>query len=109
MIDKLYYLTGVQPYKHSDIEDGKNPKFFEEHYPSLSLEKQLKLIKFLLQKGVYYDTDGDTYWFHYTDEIENAKYRSFDEAIAECICNMWDTLSQKDKDMIEITLCSWSS
>ena len=39
MIDKLYYLTGVQPYKHSDIEDGKNPKFFEEHYPSLSLEK----------------------------------------------------------------------
>ena len=55
----------------------------------------------MLHKGVYYDTDGDTYWFHYTDEIENAIYRPFEEAIAEFINGFWQSLIEEERKQIK--------
>lgn len=76
-------------------------------YPDFTAKKQLKIVKFLLRKGdyydtdgVYYDTDGDTYWFHFTDEIENVAYRPFEEAIAEFINTLWQSLTNQDKEEI---------
>lgn len=71
-----------------------------KYYPPFTAEKQLKIVKFMLHKGIYYDTDGDTYWFHYTDEIENATYRPFEEAIAEFINGFWQYLTEKEKEEI---------
>lgn len=71
-------------------------------YPPFTTEKQLSIVKFLLGKSVYYDTDGDReYWFHISDEIENSRYREFDEAIAECINKMWEDLRDYEKVQIK--------
>lgn len=73
-----------------------------EYYPPFTAEKQLNIVKFLLNKSVYYDTYGDReYWFHLSDEIENSKYREFDEAIAECINKMWEDLRDYEKVQIK--------
>ena len=76
-------------------------------YPDFTAEKQLKIVKFILHKGVYYDADGDTYWFHYTDEIENATYRPFEEAIAEFINAIWQDLTDREKGEIRRILNEW--
>ena len=70
--------------------------------PPFNAEKQIEIVKFLLNKSVYYDTYGDReYWFHLSDEIENSKYREFDEAIAECINKMWENLRDYEKVQIK--------
>lgn len=74
----------------------------EAKYPPFTAKKQLAIVKFLLNKSVYYDTYGDReYWFHISDEIKNSKYREFDEAIAECINKMWDDLRDYEKQQIK--------
>lgn len=74
----------------------------KKEHPPFTAEKQLAIVKFLLNKSVYYDTDGDReYWFHISDEIKNSKYREFDEAIAECINKMWEDLRDYEKVQIK--------
>ena len=65
-------------------------------YPPFTAEKQLELIKFILGKGVYYDTDKNykEFWFHYTDDIENVDYKPFEEAICEFINVIWQGLTE---------------
>lgn len=72
-----------------------------KEFPPFTAEKQLEIVKFMLHKGVYYDTDCDTYWFHYTGEIENATYRPFEEAIAEFINSLWQDLTEEEKQQIK--------
>ena len=90
-------------YKNANVEDKNinNQLYKDLNYPQFTAEKQLELIKFMLQKGIYYDTDGDTYWFHYTDEIENAKYRPFKEAISEFINGLWQDLIEEEKEQVK--------
>lgn len=84
-----------------DTEFGRIEKAYID-YPLFTAEKQLEIVKFLLNKSVYYDTYGDReYWFHISDEIENSKYREFDEAIAECINKMWEDLRDYEKVQIK--------
>lgn len=92
-------------YKNAEVESvGFNPYKLEDEYPPFTAEKQLEMVKFMLHKGIYYDTDGDTYWFHYTDEIENATYRPFEEAIAEFINGLWQYLTEEEKQQIKEVL-----
>lgn len=70
-------------------------------YPPFTAEKQLKIVKFMLHKGIYYDTDGDSYWFHLTDDIENASYKPFEEAIAEFINFLWQDLTEQERTEIK--------
>ena len=97
-VTKLYENAGVKKIntRQSEIDNG-DPRFTGiSHsdsyikYPLFTAEKQLELIKFILGKGVYYDADENCQevWFHYTDDIENASYKPFDEAIAEFISNL---------------------
>lgn len=80
----------------------KSTNTLKPFYPPFTAEKQLNIVKFLLNKSVYYDTYGDReYWFHLSDEIENSKYREFDEAIAECINKMWKDLRDYEKVQIK--------
>lgn len=116
-IEKMYKLANVQPQykKRIECKEGysigqpceKCPcincekSVFEDVMPPFTAEKQIEIVKFLLHKGVYYDTDGDTYWFHYTDEIENATYRPFKEAIAEFINGFWQDLTEEEKQQVK--------
>ena len=64
-------------------------------------ERQLKVVKFLFNKGFYYDVEDNKYWFHLSDYEENLKYRDFDEALAEFINIIWDdSLSEEEKEEI---------
>ena len=97
-ITKLYKNVGIKMQHLLDV----NTNQFVDVYPPFTAEKQLAIVKFLLHKSVYYDTDGDReYWFHISDEIENSKYREFDEAIAECINKMWEKVSDYVKIQIK--------
>jgi hypothetical protein len=117
-VEKMYKLANVQPQYKKRIECkeghsigqpcGKSPcidcdkSVFENVMPPFTEKKQLEIVKFLLNKSVYYDTYGDReYWFHLSDEIENSKYREFDEAIAECIYKMWEDLRDYEKVQIK--------
>ena len=95
-VAKLYENAGIEPYKFDGVY------YHHIEYPLFTAEKQLNIVKFLLNKSVYYDTYGDReYWFHLSDEIENSKYREFDEAIAECINKMWENLRDYEKVQIK--------
>lgn len=97
-IEKLYKNAGVK-YQVEILDCFPS---YEIITPPFTAEKQLSIVKFLLGKSVYYDTDGDReYWFHISDEIENSKYREFDEAIAECINKMWEDLRDYEKVQIK--------
>lgn len=90
-------------YENANVEDKNinNQLYKDLNYPQFTAEKQLKIVKFMFHKGIYYDTDGDTYWFHYTDDIENATYRPFEEAIAEFINVFWQDLTDTEKAEIK--------
>lgn len=95
-VEKMYENVGIEPYKFDGVY------YHHIEYPPFTAEKQLNIVKFLLNKSVYYDTYGDReYWFHLSDEIENSKYREFDEAIAECINKMWEDLRDYEKAQIK--------
>ena len=83
-------------------KNKKHTSAYKE-YPSFTEKKQLELIKFILGKGVYYNVDKDTkeYWFHLTDDIENASYKAFDEAITEFINIIWKDLTKEEKQEIK--------
>lgn len=104
-VEKMYRNSGMEkcnrllkPCPFGNERDGCEHNW----YPEFTAEKQLEIVKFLLNKSVYYATYGDReYWFHLTDEIENSKYREFDEAIAECINKMWENLRDYEKVQIK--------
>ena len=131
-IEKLYELAGIKPdYDYFTLFDDKVHKIgrimhlckeelkhwlenyqkdyvaikvirVDKDYPPFTAEKQIEIIKFLLKKSVYYDTDGDReYWFHLSDEIENSSYKEFDEALAECINKMWEDLRDYEKVQLQ--------
>ena len=105
-VEKMYRNAHVYPRVYGDItkETFENKAFnmADMCNEAFTAEKQLEIVKFLLNKSVYYDTYGDReYWFHLSDEIENSKYREFDEAIAECINKMWEDLRDYEKVQIK--------
>lgn len=71
----------------------------ESKHPPFTAEKQLELVKFLFKKAVYYSVIDNKYWF-YLDEVENANYKPFDEAIAEFINNLWKDFTEENKKQI---------
>ena len=104
-VEKMYRNAHVYPRVYGDItkETFENKVFniADMCNEAFTAEKQLEIVKFMLHKGIYYDADGDTYWFHYTDEIENATYRPFEEALAELINSLWQDLTDTDKAQIK--------
>ena len=101
-ITKLYENANIISKRCSECDNNMDCGYGKDCYPPFTAEKQLEIVKFLLNKSVYYDTYGDReYWFHLSDEIENSKYREFDEAIAECINKMWEDLRDYEKVQIK--------
>lgn len=99
-IEKLMQNAGIELI--ADVKLPTKDVNYNIGYPPFTAEKQLEIVKFILCKSVYYDTNGDReYWFHLSDGIENSKYREFDEAIAECINNMWNYLKAYEKKQIK--------
>lgn len=95
-IEKLYVQVGCAEYNY--YEDIKKVEFIN----LFTAEKQLEITKFLFQQGAYYAVDdANLYWFHITDDCENRSYKPFDEAIAECINNLWQDLTATEQEQIK--------
>ena len=101
-----YSKLGIDIWKENDCR-GKNcdtckkDKSIKE-YPPFTAEKQLNIVKFLFNQGVYYSTfPNDTYQFHISDDIENPQPRKFDIAIAEIINDLWQDLTEEEKQQIK--------
>lgn len=113
-IEKMYKNAGIENelqgfhcHRNWDICENEHKCKICKHSELIysvpfTAEKQLNIVKFLLNKSVYYDTYGDReYWFHLSDKIKNSKYREFSEAIAECINKMWEDLRDYEKQQIK--------
>lgn len=102
---EINYVCDKEPCEQHSVDCQKCSHLYDtrEDYPDFTAEKQLELIKFILGKGVYYDTDKNCQevWFHYTDDIENASYKPFDEAIAEFINILWQDLTEEERKQIK--------
>lgn len=89
-IEKMYENAGVEPiYPYTKC------------YPDFTAEKQLELIKFLFNHNVYYDVDTKgNYWFHITDDCYTYYYNKFEIALANIINEMWQPLTEAEKEQI---------
>lgn len=94
-IEKMMQNVNVKKHWNSTPYGG-----VEEYYPPFTAEKQLEIAKFLLKKAVYYDVKDDKYWFYY-EECESAGYKPFDEAIAHFINNLWQDLTEEEKQQVK--------
>ena len=118
-IIKLYENAGVEKQYYSfkcsdgniynwELNENGNDKYNmcfigkpEIKERTFTAEKQLELIKFLLNQGVYYSTfPNNTYQFHISDDIENPQPRKFDIAIAEIINDLWQDLTEEERKQI---------
>ena len=93
-VEKMYENAGVEPiYPYTKC------------YPEFTAEKQLELIKWLMNKSFSYSTvedkDGIKYWFEIDYEISSHGFKNFEETIADTVNEMWQTLTDREKEQIK--------
>ncbi len=94
------YIKAKCPH-NQECTDECEHAYDKDTYPPFTAEKQLKLIKFLFNHNVYYDVDvKGNYWFHITDDCYTYYYNKFEIALANIINEMWQDLTEEEKDQI---------
>ena len=105
-IEKLYDNAGVETKRGKEITIDPTTDKVNYHnvyygYPPFTAEKQLSLIKFLFNHNVYYDVDDKgNYWFHITDDCYTYYYNKFEIALANIINEMWQDLTESEREQI---------
>jgi len=117
-IEKMYENAGiekekkqqcVQSYKTENgigicIDFNKRDDYLY-FYPPFTAEKQLELIKWLMNKSFSYSTvedkDGVKYWFEIDYETSSHGFKSFEETIADTINEMWQNLTEEEHKQIK--------
>ena len=117
-IEKLYKNAGIKKINthQSEIDNG-DPRFTGiSHsdsyikYPPLTADKQIKLIKWLIQKDFYDEriirsNFEQTYFYcsyidDYGDYRESEYFEKFEEALANVFNYFWQSLAPKEKQQI---------
>ena len=102
-IKKLYENAGVEkkwkPLPYGDIE---------EFYPPFTAEKQLELIKWLIQKNFYDERiirsnyEKTSFYCSYLDDYcESEEFEKFEEALANVFNYFWQDLTDTEKEQIK--------
>lgn len=118
-IQKLYELAKVVKYrainrhnpllKYGDYNNLDDVITFgddfdiELDYPPFTAEKQLELIKWLAFERRVSIKFINAKWYLYTAEMgisTSAKYETFEQLLAEFICNMWKDLTEEQREEI---------
>lgn len=111
-IEKLYKNAGVKPQykdyrtKNGKIYEDKNPnnRNIRLLYPPFTAEKQLSLIKWLLNNkniGILKFEVINGKYEVYDTYYGCDKYReSLDEALADYICCLWQDLTESEREQI---------
>ena len=94
----------VNDCKNKDCNTCKADKSIKE-YPPFTAEKQIELIKWLMNKSFSYSTvedkDGIKYWFEIDYETSSHGFKNFEETIADTINEMWQDLTDAEKAQIK--------
>lgn len=99
-IEKMYENANVKKDWNSTPYGG-----IEEYYPPFTAEKQIELIKWLCRTGhcllrvvQYTDTDN---WYMQTLENISSTAESFEEGLAGLINNLWQDLTEEEKQQVK--------
>lgn len=98
-IQKLYEITGVDSV-------GFNTYTLKDEYPPFTAEKQLDLIKFVSNFKVYEVIKHENRkWYMCAcigcDDYYESRSESFDQAVAGLIINLWQDLTDDQKQEIK--------
>ena len=119
-IQKLYEIAGVKEKRGVELTvDAKSEELkFNEHnvcygYPPFTTEKQLELIKWLLHHKQTTQVElryfGNSYYVSHCTKSKdkgfeyerNGKARLFENSIADLFCDMWESLTDDQKQEIK--------
>lgn len=109
-VEKLYSLAGVE-------KDWKSLPYgdIKEYYPPFTAEKQLELVKWLMnypmldEIRLYFNEPSKTYNIIVMSLPEECGYQSsytethntFEQTIANLICNLWQDLTDAEKAQVK--------
>lgn len=115
-IEKMFENAGIEPVDYKlepmrtlkfSVDDIGNTWTREQYmkevsvYPPFTAEKQIKIVKFLFNHSVLYDVDSKgNYWFHISDDCYTYYYNKFEVALANIINEMWQSLTDQEKEEI---------
>lgn len=118
-IEKLYKLADAKPYKicnsctddnGNKITNSKNCSFRnlcgnacdEPHY-ILTAEKQIELIKWLIRKykDISVQHQLNLFYINIRDIYTGMVHIEFDETIAGLINNLWQSLTEEEKQQVK--------
>lgn len=107
-IEKMFENAGIKKLLYCDICKAQEHSLglcaeiqCDTFYPPFTSEKQLEIIKFLFNHSVSYDVDSKgKYWFHISDDCYTYYYDKFEIALANIINEMWQSLTDKEKEEI---------
>ena len=117
-IEKLYENAGIEKKIMCDWTCNYGDKFSDNcnvhclhyedndlYYPPFTAEKQLSIMKFIIKKGYYYDTketdfNGEKYCFCVDSIPFKRVWNTFEEAIAKYINDIWQNLTDEEKEQI---------
>lgn len=103
-IEKLYENAGIEKQSYF-VRQKETYNIFEIKYPPFTAEKQLELIKFLMEQEdfswIIAQQGKDTeYAFYVGYEYSSKDFREFTEALAGLINNLWQDLTEEEKEQI---------
>ena len=100
-IEKMYENAGVYRCNMPDIDCNKNCEKCED-YNLFTAEKQIEIIKFLIGKHASFNMfknyeQKDLYMVYYECRYFPKQYLPFEEALAESINYLWQSLTSEEK------------
>ena len=111
-IEKMYENAGVEKSKCWDdcttctrTSCDKNISYIKAEYPPFTADKQLELIKFLIERGLECNicrTGKDVkYVFSVGYERSSGDFKEFTEALASMINDLWQDLWAEEKQQVK--------
>ena len=92
-------------YRNAGVDFGYNNFGVPNIQPPFTAEKQIELIKWLMNKSFSYSTvedkDGVKYWFEIDYETSSHGFKNFEETIADTINEMWQSLTAEERKQIK--------
>ena len=101
-IQKLYEIAGVEKKPVYSGSQLYNPVITGYEYPPFTAEKQLELIKKILEKGLLQISRSSWGNIQFCNFGNAGDYKAeFDEALASFIINLWQDLTDNQKQEIK--------
>lgn len=96
-IEKMYENAGIKPYKFYGVY------YHHIEYPPFTAEKQIDLIKWLIQKykNILIEHKLNLFYINIRDIYTGMVHIEFDETIAGLINNLWKDLTEQERTEIK--------